>query len=1159
MNIRPKTFRRLLILFGASSVLAGVLICVVVAGVYRNAREMKRIRAQAMTAYKEGNYVKSVELFQTYRDMAGVTDPDAEFAYGVSRVHVELPDGKHLVEGIHVFEQYLQSLKPGDAAAERQLLQLYVARGYFTEAIHLADDLLSANPRDGQALHEKVLALAGQHQTQSALEVNQKLNAIEPLNIHGQIVTIMLLAQLNTPPEQVIAYAQALQKAHENDPRFEMLLAFAYSQEKQDESAKKWLLQAARGTPPDAQFVADLAVHLDEEGLFVESGALLERSADLIADVAVQRMLAERLWEDGNTASLLERLKNQTPQSPSSDGVLMAYRALALYSDLKTGDGDALARALALRTDAPSVAWAMALQARYAKAPLSASELASRLATAVARDPENPVLHEMLAEVYLRMNESELVIQQCALASQHAKSWAAPYLMTAEAQTITGRHAEAVESARLALDRAPSRYETRLMRAKTFFAWASDSGVASNYVNLLTYLEQMQRTYHDAQTLPMYVAVLARTGHREQALKAVDEAMKADPPLPMETLAQLAETCDSENLGMGAEVRDIARKTQGVTPEISLSQARAMLRAGHGAQGLEFILNAARGREKEIAWRIAVALYREAFGQPDALKDWISLGDQYPGDLRLQQTILRAQSRTRDRAFWARTIERVKAITGEQGLLWRMERSRWLLAGPLSERDKAEAVNLLTQVTAASPGLAEPHRLLALAMEKVNNVPGALAELTTAAETHRGDLTITRELVRLLTASDRNAEALEYLDKLAQSRELTIQARHWLAQTYAERGYNQKAIALLTAETAVAPQDGRPVLPNSTSAEAERLLVGVYAGAGDFARAEQAARLWGQYAPAQAMNADIARAEVDLLQPVKNPSAALEALEPYVASATATYHSKVIELYARALVSDDRTADAAAMLAPLLAVSPRWRAVWLDLGAWQKDFASGSAWIRRAVPFIAANAPGERCALAKAWYAVGSKFETPAALDAAAEILQPLTSGGDDIPEAWILTAMTAQARFDYDTAERAYRHVLKKDPTSPDCLNNLAYLLWLRDRPADLPEARRLAESAVALRPNDASFYDTLARIQARAGDIGSANRTFRVALQKDPNSLEAMIGQAELLSRDPATRDEARTLLERIQRLMNGSPQLPSLLKKQYQLVRQTLASSL
>ena len=65
-----------------------------------------------------------------------------------------------------------------------------------------------------------------------------------------------------------------------------------------------------------------------------------------------------------------------------------------------------------------------------------------------------------------------------------------------------------------------------------------------------------------------------RTGKRDEAIKAVQEAWQADPPLPTETLARLAEICDSEKLGLAPQVREAAEKTQGPSPEISLSQAR---------------------------------------------------------------------------------------------------------------------------------------------------------------------------------------------------------------------------------------------------------------------------------------------------------------------------------------------------------------------------------------------------------------------------------------------------------------------------------------------------------------------------------------------------------------------------------------------------------
>ena len=197
--------------------------------------------------------------------------------------------------------------------------------------------------------------------------------------------------------------------------------------------------------------------------------------------------------------------------------------------------------------------------------------------------------------------------------------------------------------------------------------------------------------------------------------------------------------------------------------------------------------------------------------------------------------------------------------------------------------------------------------------------------------------------------------------------------------------------------------------------------------------------------------------------------------------------------------------------------------------------------------------------LASAWYGLGMRFERPEAFATARQVLEPLLADANSPPQAWVVAALTAQAQVDYPAAENAYRRVLQLDPQSPDGLNNLAYLLWLKGKPEDLAEAGKLAEKAVAARPNDASFCDTLARIQAKSGNTPAAIQTFRTALQKDPSSLEAMIGLADLLSQQPSTRDEARTLLGQIQRLIQSNPRLSPVLQQQYQTARNTVATSL
>ena len=210
-------------------------------------------------------------------------------------------------------------------------------------------------------------------------------------------------------------------------------------------------------------------------------------------------------------------------------------------------------------------------------------------------------------------------------------------------------------------------------------------------------------------------------------------------------------------------------------------------------------------------------------------------------------------------------------------------------------------------------------------------------------------------------------------------------------------------------------------------------------------------------------------------------------------------------------------------------------------------------------PSIPTDSATERYALARSQYHVGTKFDSADAFEAAAKTIAPDLTDDNAASQLWMLAGQIAHARSDYPDAESDYRRVLKIDPGNAPAMNNLAYVLWLKGQQDALPEARRLAESAVAAQPDDASFHDTLARIQERAGDRTAAIQSFRNALNQDSTSLEAMIGLADLLSRDPATRQQAKELVERIQSRLDANSHLAPMLRQQYESAREAVASSL
>ncbi len=113
--------------------------------------------AQGMAAYERGDYPTALENFKKYLNNNS-NDADATYAYAVSRSMVPTPDMRHLMDAKSAFNRYLE-LRPGDAKAEHQLLDLYRQMGYEVEAASTADNLLAKDPTDIPALEAKAHAL----------------------------------------------------------------------------------------------------------------------------------------------------------------------------------------------------------------------------------------------------------------------------------------------------------------------------------------------------------------------------------------------------------------------------------------------------------------------------------------------------------------------------------------------------------------------------------------------------------------------------------------------------------------------------------------------------------------------------------------------------------------------------------------------------------------------------------------------------------------------------------------------------------------------------------------------------------------------------------------------------------------------------------------
>lgn len=827
MPIRPKTKRRLSILG-----LAFVLIVAAGAGVYfryvqkRNA-EMAGWRQAAMSAYLAGDYAAALPHFSRYHAEAktgqrGRDDVDLEalFAYAKSRSSVERPNARHLVEAKDLFERYL-AMRPEDAEAERMLLDIYPKLGMNGEAIGKADDVLARRPDDVYALKAKTRALIQKGIQQDAKALAQaivsgeRLNDVAPLDVEGQLLTQYALVATKRSAPEVVAQAEEKLKAHPDDPRFELLLASAHLYAEKFDEARKYLTAAAARKAPDGQFVTELVTRLDALGMFGHSQDVLDRAAEQFAgDLPLARSALQRQWQSGRYEAVVQRLAPLDPESPKSDAALVGLRALALYQLGRKAEAAPLVAALAARgaTDSAAVAWSTTLSTRFAEPVPDAREQAEKYKTALEKDPGNAIIHHLRGEALAALGENALAIDAWTHAGRRAPSWALPRKRVAAALAAEGRFAESVRAAQEALRRDRNDLSIKVIWAQAAYALLETMPEQKELDRLLRAVQEIQRDEPgEPNTLPTYAAVLARSGRRDDAAEVIRAALAADPAPSPQVVARLAAVSRDNGLELDEA---LAQKLRGRVadggPAAAYVAALERLDAGKAPEGLQ-LLNDARAQAApspadDVQWRLAVARYLDLTNDPAALAKWIELADQNPKDLAVQSAALRARSRQQDRDFWKRTIDRVKQLTVENSPLARLEEARWLLTGPLGEKEQASVLATLTELSRNAPHSAEPHRLLAIAHERSaasaspqgqqSALRAAAEEMARAAELRPTDVGIIADLARLLRGSGRADEVARYLDRAAANPSLHRAERLRLAELYAQHGNPRRAIEL---------------------------------------------------------------------------------------------------------------------------------------------------------------------------------------------------------------------------------------------------------------------------------------------------------------------------------------------------------------------------
>ncbi|HEX4052882.1 MAG TPA: hypothetical protein VHX86_01320 [Tepidisphaeraceae bacterium] len=849
MMIRPKTKRRLLILLGGL-----VLFSCAAAWLYAYRMRIAESKLQldrqvGMDAYKSGDYQTAVDKLAEYinheqQREGSQLDPEALLAFANARAKVPTSNGDYIVLSIRALQSYC-ALVPEDKQERDHLLEMETPYStYAPDVLARANDILRSDPNDLVALKAIAEINVSEHKFQEAAVAADRCTQLAPTDLEMQRLNFQIMQALARPGSEMQRRADALRAKYPADPRFLIVKAWAYfygqnrsqsAEQRRDDSQayEKLIVQAAQQDPPTSQFAKTTISLLDGMGRFGVAQELLARAATKFNDPQLTQQSILRLWENRKFDEIISRLKNLDAGAAATDAQLIALKALALYSLSENKSAGELVDRLAARgaDDRIAFAWSTTLKAQFATPPLDLKTRLARYRDAQAAQPDNGYIAFLLGDTYAQMDDTDLALQSWRQSCREMPSWSEPHVRLALLLVSLGQGAgdeagRAAEDATLAGTTTNGSVDLRAAVANIKVSYARLSATPDPTVqaSLLDEVKQLQTQLpYEPETLPIYVALLTQAGQRAAAIDVIKGACKNVGNDGEDALMSLVQVSQKAKLGMEDSLYAAINRKNGMTPRLAYARAMESLNNGRAADGLQLLLDS-QSKDTDSGdasyWERAICQYREVSHDPGAAAAWEKLGNAYPTDVAVQTSILTTgESAWSNRMFIKKTIDRLKAVTGDQATAWKIAYSRWLLSGNGADKDASQAVVLLSGITTSNPEEYLPHVLLATAYDRLKNYSSGLDEWHKAADLSPQSALAQFNLLKALDRAGKMEESQVVFDQLARISNLSPDMALAAATILASEGDMQRAESMLVAY----PKPTNQVLHDATLAKVYRL------------------------------------------------------------------------------------------------------------------------------------------------------------------------------------------------------------------------------------------------------------------------------------------------------------------------------------------------
>jgi len=712
MALKPRTFRRIILLGSLASVILILTLGYFVIRPWQSQRKLDSMRVDGMAAAQEGDHETASTLLNRYLSRTDDPDPEVVLTFARSRLKYQASDYGHVRLAIRYYRAYLVDV-PDDVEVAKELLPLFNFAGMSLEAKQLAESLRTKyNDTSIEVLREEIAARRKIDEDDPEIEplfiANTSHEGARFQDIYHYVIWLakhnrndearaFVETRLQNQPDDVDAglaafWVRITGQNGLNEEFIESYVSELAAVIGLDPQTNEWINEPDFMTPEIVAFVDRLFNGFARPDL---SLTVRLRSAESNKDAGSMMWAARRLYWLND----FERLAQLDVQDADGQAIpdVLAYQILARRkaesirnsgSEAENGTSSEssddqtqkmMEQLEAIVLDFRGKAWVKFFEGLDLFEDDQSVEARAKIKEAITIYPSDPIYYLMLGDIYAKhgritqAKDEWVQAQDMVMQMIGNVRWIEPTLRIINAYTKAGRLIEAVEYVdRLVIELAPQNPVSTMIWLQSYASLARTNDLDRSMIeNILIRFESAQGVLTDGQQAfiaPQIAGLYASVGRNDEAKAVLASAVASSPPESI--LLDILEIDQRYELGIAQDAGIDPSKLAASTPRSALRYALNLLSQTENIEdGLAIFeqgMNGASG-DQAYKWANMRVRYLDTAGDPRAVQGWADLRAAHPDDISLLYQIVESDSAKGNLDLVNEIIDEIVAKTSTEG------------------------------------------------------------------------------------------------------------------------------------------------------------------------------------------------------------------------------------------------------------------------------------------------------------------------------------------------------------------------------------------------------------------------------------------------------------------------------------------------------------